>query len=337
MGGVPVALSRDQVRSILSLYHLDGPDDFGGVSPGKAAYWVQACGRKFFLRVSQRRPIDDMIFEKEVLAHLQRHDLPVPSLVRNVAQGSFTPWSARGRYVSLFEYLPGRVPGVFELRNAHARSVGQLCARLHRALMSFARRRAYGQNLASAQALLTRLDHALDTRRLPRRYAPALEELRRTLRAQGRLDHRALATGTVHGGLDLSCVRFSGSRPSGVVDFEQAAHHRLTWDLASAVSAWCWVPSPAQHDGPAGSFDAGRVRSMLRAYHRIRPLGSAEQAALPSELKLVAAHEALSRLACHELARGRSKRPFLDYRHYTARLAALDNGAGEDLVRGAFS
>ena len=42
-------------------------------------------------------------------------ELPVPRLVRNVAQGTFTPWSTRGRYVSLFEFMPGRALGLFEV------------------------------------------------------------------------------------------------------------------------------------------------------------------------------------------------------------------------------
>ena len=127
---VHVLLSRDEVQSILSLYHLESLEDFGGIPEGSinTSYWVLVSGRRFFLRITERKRIQDMIFERELLDHLARRGLPVPRLVENVAKGTFMPWSVRGRFVSLFEYMEGRDLGVFEVRSHHVRAVARFAA-----------------------------------------------------------------------------------------------------------------------------------------------------------------------------------------------------------------
>ncbi len=306
----------------------------GGICPGKATCWVEASGRKFFLRVSQNRRADDMIFEKDVLAHLQRCALPVPNLVRNVAQGTFTPWSVRGRYVSLFDYVPGRPLGVFEIRAEHARGVGRTCARMHNALNGFTRHRDYTRNLASTELLMERLDRSFQRRRLARRFESDLDLLRGAVKGQADIDLAEIPVGTIHGDLGVSSFRFIGTQPAGIVDFAASGTHRWTWDVASAVLAWCWIPAAKQCGGPAGRFDVARVNALLRAYDRARPLSTKEQDILPEELRLCAAHNALEHLVQHELSRSK-KQCFRDYRHFTARLGALQDGRAEQLVKAA--
>lgn len=326
-------LDRDEVRAILSLYHLEGPDEFGGC-PGDCAYWVRSGERKFVLRVSDNKGIDEMIFEKEVLGHLERHELPVPRLVRNVAQGTFTPWSTRGRYVSLFEFLPGRRLGVFEVRPRHTRAVGQLLARVHRAMASFPRRRAHPHDLRGTLRVLGRLQNAYEKRRLARRFGRALDTLDHTLQLLRQAPWSDAPMGTVHGAMDLESVRFADHRVVGLTHFEQAVSERWTWDLANALHAWCWVPTPEQQGGPAGAFDLERVRSLLRAYHRMRPLSAGEQALLPHELRLSAARQAVRRLYEFELRRTAERRGgYQDFRHAQARLSALEVPRAEELVK----
>lgn len=329
------ALGRDEVQAILSLYHLEGLEDFGGLSPESGAYWVTACGRRFLLRLSPRRSFRDMVFERDVLAHLRQHDLPVPALIPNVAQGSFTPWSRQGRYVSLFEHLPGRALGVFEIRARHTHRVGQVYAAMHRALGTFDRHRTHPFGRSSAQQLCGRLERAAQARRLARRHQPALTMVGEVLQALAPFDASAQPGGVVHGAPEVQSVRFAKNRVVGLLNLDRSGAHRWTWDLAGAVSAWCWTAATTQGDGPHGHFDRDRVRALLRAYHRMRALSPAEQALLPDELRLVAAHEALLRMAAHELGRGQRASRYKDYRHHTARLADLSQGRAEALVQDA--
>jgi homoserine kinase type II len=140
----------------------------------------------------------------------------------------------------------------------------------------------------------------------------------------------------VHGDLFVDNAKFHEDELVGVIDFEMASTDRLLWDVAVTLNDWCWQPSAKQMGGPAGRYHAGRVRSFLRAYDRMRPLTGPERRALPSELRLAAARFAISRLVDFELKRmPPSRRVYKDYRHYTARLDALADGGAEALVERA--
>ncbi|MBK8010270.1 MAG: phosphotransferase [Deltaproteobacteria bacterium] len=170
----PAGLNQEQIRSILSLYHLDEPEvcreiDLGGSS---IAYRVLVGGTWYVLRLAERRRTFDMIFEKEVLLHLGTHGFAVPQLVPNVAQGTFIPWSSRGRYVSLFTDSPGRALGMFEIRPKHVGALAELLAKLHTLTLNFNRERVAEQRAGERQAkLLSRLQRAVEKGRLPRRVA----------------------------------------------------------------------------------------------------------------------------------------------------------------------
>lgn len=336
MGG-NVVLDREEVRSILSLYHLDDLEDFGGhAGPAlHTTYWVKAGGRRYDLRITERKTLDDMVYEKDLLLHLKRAGLPVPVLVRNVARGTFTPWARRGRYVSLFEHMPGRELGVFEIRARHTRTIGRLLGDIHRSTASFRRRRPTPWSMATLLDKLGRLERALGRRRLAQRFEPVIRLLGSELERQSdRLLQSVLPMGAIHGGLTVPRARYRRDGLVGIVDFESACRDRLVLDLAFALSAWCWEPSPRQRGGPAGRFKVTKTRAMIDGYQRSRILSSAEREALPDELRFVAARGALARLVEHELAKSSrdSAKNYQDFRHFTARLEALAEGRAERLV-----
>lgn len=333
-----VVLSRDEVTSILSLYHLEPVEDFGGIPEGSinTSYWVQVAGRRYFLRITERKRIDDMIFERRLLGHLADAELPVPHLLENVAKGTFTPWSVRGRFVSLFEYLDGRDLATFEVRPTHVRQLAKFAARMHLATRTFERTRKNAFDVPALEEKLARLDSALARHRLSAKLAPDIETLTKELaRQKGReLDH--LPRGTVHGDLFIDNVKFKDGKLCGVIDFEMASTERFTWELAVGINAWCWMPSVEQKGGPSGHFDRARTRAFLRGYVRERSLSRAEKAALPDDLRLAAARFAITRLCDFELKKlPPERRVYKDYRHYMERLRALHDGGAERLVSDA--
>lgn len=331
-------LSRDEVRSILSLYHLESLEDYGGIPEGSinTSYWVKVAGRRYFLRITERKRIDDMIFERRLLGHLLRAELPVPRLVENVAKGTFTPWSVRGRFVSLFEYLDGRDLGLFEVRANHVRQVAKFAARMHLATHDFDRRKKNAFDVEALESKLVRLERALAGHRLSRRFAPDVATLREELERQKKRSFDRLPRGTVHGDLFIDNVKFKGGRLTGVIDFEMASSDRLIWDLAVAMNAWCWEPSAEQKGGPAGHFNRVKTRALLRGYSSVRPLGRAERAALPDDLRLASIRFAITRLCDFELKRlPPERRVYKDYRHYIQRFDKLGAGGAEKLVADA--
>lgn len=332
-----VVLDQEEVRSILSLYHLEDLEDFGGNHEASVhtSYWVKAGGRRYDLRITERKTLDDMVYERDLLQQLARAGLPVPVLVRNVARGTFTPWERRGRYISLFEHMPGRAIGVFEIRARHTRGIGRLLGDLHRAASGLRRRRCNPLGLSVLHDKQRRLERALERRRLAKRFEASVMGLGQELDEQSvRLRQSLLPTGPIHGALGVRRARFRGDALVGVVHFEGACRDRLLLDLAAAVSDWCWEPSPKQCGGPAGRFKLTKVRALLDGYQRARVLSPAEREALPAELRFVAMRAAVLALFRNELSRAArdAGQPYQDFRHYTARLEALSDGRAAELV-----
>ena len=318
-----VGLQWDEVRSILSLYHLDELEDFGGLGDrdGCVSFWVRASGRRYVLKLSTRRRFADMVFEKDLLRRLSQDGLRVPDVVVNVASGSFTPWETKGRYVTLFSSSAGRALGRFEITGRHIRSVGEFIGRLHSAVQGMKVRRANEWSLAALERALLRLDASLRRKRLPKRFAEPLDLLRRELDRQATREFSG-PVGIIHGRPFVESCRFERFRLTCVSDFETACSERFAWDVAAAINAWCWVPSVEQRGGPSGHFDAARVRTLLRGYVSRCPEGADDRTSLVQDARLVATRFAIERLMSHEMKKG-GGRTYRDYRHFTARLEAL--------------
>jgi homoserine kinase type II len=337
---VHVLLSRDEVRSILSLYHLDALEDYGGIPEGSinTAYWVLVSGRRYFLRITERKRIQDMIFERELLDHLARSGLPVPRLVENVAKGTFTPWSVRGRFVSLFEYMEGRDLGVFEVRASHVRSVARFAAQMHLASENFRRVRANEFDIPALERKLDRVETALRSHRLAHQYADDVAILVEEIAKQRARAFMELPRGTVHGDLFVDNVKFKDGKLAGVIDFEMSSTERFTWELAVSLNAWCWEPSPVQKGGPAGHFAPAKTRALIRSYASVRKLHTLEKRALADDMRLAAARFAITRLIDFELKKlPPERRVFKDYRHYLERLRVLQKHGAEAIVEDAVS
>lgn len=323
----------------MSLYHLEPLEDYAGIPEGSinTAYWVRVAGKRYFLRITEKKKIQDMIYERALLEHLARAKLPVPRLLENVAKGTFTPWSVRGRFVSLFDYMDGRELGVFEIRPSHISCVGEFAAKMHLATQNFKKARANEFDLIAVDNKLSRLEAALNANRLGQRYAADIGLLAEELSRQKSRDVTQVPLGTVHGDLFVDNIKFRDGKLSGVIDFEMSSTERLTWDLAVGINAWCWEPSSTQKGGPSGRFDAEKTCAFLHGYSEVRPLSGAERAVLPDDLRLAAARFAITRLIDFELKKlPAERRLYKDYRHYIERLRALRDGGAESLIAYAF-
>lgn len=83
-----------------------------------------------------------------------------------------------------------------------------------------------------------------------------------------RTDTQALSRGLIHGDLFRDNVLFNEHGLTGVLDFHHAAHGFFIYDLAVAANDWC--------NDATGLLDSDRTTSLLRAYHQVRPLDTAE-------------------------------------------------------------
>ncbi|MCB9652983.1 MAG: phosphotransferase [Deltaproteobacteria bacterium] len=346
-------LNQEQIRSILSLYHLDEPEVYREVDLGASslAYRVLSGGTWYVLRLAERRRTFDMIFEKEVLVYLSRHGLAVPQLVPNVAQGTFIPWSTRGRYVSLFADSPGRALGMFEIRPKHVSRLAELLAKIHTVTLEFNRERALDPDRERQAKLFSRLQQAVEKGRIPRRVATDVALLEAEVHRQASMDAQKGHTGddddddgrtdddavvdqprcVLHGDLSIPSARFLHDELVGLVSFDQCHTGAPLEDIARVLTNWCWVPSVEQQGGPAGSFHPTRVNALLAGYEDVRPLSLFERNALPEVLRRQTTYTAIERLVRFELKRTKGQR-FLDYRHPMQQLRAFLDGGAENLL-----
>jgi len=330
--GRTIDLDRSEIQSILSLYHIDDLTEHGLVRSElfSALYWVKSLEEMYFLRVGLRRRFSDMVFEKDFLAYLKDSDLPIPRLVENVASGAFTPWSSRGRYISLFKYVEGRALGQFQLTADHASQVGTFLGRLHCLGEEIPARKSRRNLIEDLGADLDRLEKALADNKMKEALAQDVSLLRNEYRAQS---SRSMLgpSGLHHGNLILNHAHFNRGELVLVRGFFRAGHERFTLDLAIAINAWCWDVSSRQRGGPSGLYSPTRVDAMLSAYSRWRSLTQTDYIALADDLRLSALQFAVYRLVNYEM-RGQSSGPYEDYRHYTAKLEALAEGRASKLL-----
>ena len=97
-----------------------------------------------------------------------------------------------------------------------------------------------------------------------------------------------LPSGVIHADLFNDNVFFLGEKLSGLIDFYFACNDALAYDLAICLSAWCFEPD--------NDFNVSKGRAMISAYERVRPLGEAETAALPTLARGAALRFMLTRL-----------------------------------------
>jgi homoserine kinase type II len=271
-------------------------------------YDLSTTRGRYILRILENRTSTDARFEESLLAHLMQRGLAVPKMMGAGRRGRVVDLGP-GKLVSVFAYMPGREVAVFEVCVGHVAQVGQFLADLHRATRGLRRRRTdrfdpphLAKMVARCQARARRPEQHRDAAFLGQQLAQLPWP-------------RALPRGTIHGNLCIDHVRFDHGALCGVLEFGCAATSPLAYDLALALADWAFVRD---------AFCPELGRGLVQAYHRRRPLHAAETAALFDLCCLAAVRYAICRLHDFELCGHRPLcRPYRDYRHFLARLRAL--------------
>lgn len=317
-------LSERALRQHLRPFRVGELIDARGVSAGtiNTIYEVNTTRGHYILRILENRTVTDARFEEALLHRLHEQGLMVPQMLGAGKQGSVISITPR-QQLSVFQYLPGREVGVFEITPAHTAQVGTFLASMHQAARGLGRRRRNRFDPPNLARIVERC----------KELAPPGELQRDIDRLQEALERyawpRDLPRGIVHGDLFIDNVRFAGGELCGVLDFEMACTGPLLYDLAVAIGDWAFM-----HD----QFLPERAAALVGGYEAKRPLKPIEHASLYALCLYSTVRFAITRFYDFEIRRRpEATRLYKDYRHFLSRLVALQKLGESAFVGGVLT
>ena len=307
-------LDGDDVRALAHAFRLGDPSGWGEVPAGtvNSNYWVEAGGRRWFLRVNEDKSEADVRWEAALLVELAAAGVATPRPA--LAEDGAPLWLHRDRWVSVFPWVAGVHRERGEVSIGDAAEVGSALARLHLAGAPLAGRMArsgiYTTGHIAARYQRVRSDPAAAGDPALTGVLPIVGEELDWLAERAEL--RASAPhGIIHGDLFRDNVLFDrGGALAALLDFEQASLGSWVYDLAVCINAWCW----------AGRFSPALARALASGYRTVRPLEPIEEELLPVEARAAAVRFTVTRITDVHL-RGFAVAD-KDFRSYLARLKA---------------
>lgn len=304
-------LDDEAVRSLAVEFSLGTLRNWKSIAAGtiNSNYRLETSEGTFFLRVNEGKGLPEVALEVAVLTHLVARGITSP-LPRQARDGrGFASW--QGKFISVFDWLPGSHVDSQSIRNEHCRALGRALAALHLA--------GDGMDLGSigsgryAYEKIRELYASFAENKDPRLQAVIVvlgEELA-WLDGQ-KLVRDAVKQSLIHADLFPDNVLVEEDRIVALLDFEQACVGSPVYDLAVTINAWCF----------ADALEPERVRALLAGYQEQRKLDAAEVAALPVELRAAALRFTVTRITDVYLpSAGRETEPMgKDFRRFQMRL-----------------
>ena len=260
-------VTDEALAAFLTDYDIGSMVAFRGIAEGveNSNFSLRTTSGDFILTLYEKR-VDpsDLPWFLGLMEHLAQRGIVCPQPVRGRDGVALRHLS--GRHAAITTFLPGVWPR--RVRVEHCGPVGSALAALHLAGADYAPRRinALGPHdwpplleCARARADEVQAGLALD-----------LDQALASILAAWPAD---LPIGHIHADLFPDNVFFLDGRLSGLIDFYFAATDLLAFDIAICLNAWCFEQD--------FSFNVTKARALLSAYQAVRPLSSAERAALP--------------------------------------------------------
>ena len=277
------ALTEAEVERLLQQYSLGRLRALQGIPAGieNSNFFLSTGTGEFVLTVFERLTFAQLPFYLELMRHLARRSLPVPSPCETRA-GALVA-EARGKPVAIVDRLPGR--WVQAPTAAQCATIGDLLARMHLAASDFPRFQPNLRGIGWWKDALARLE--------PKVPDAVFHELAEEVIVQDTFFRspafEQLPGGPIHADLFRDNVLWDGNRIGGVIDFYFAGCSLWLYDLAVTVNDWCV-------DLATAVFDPARAQALLDAYHAVRPLTDLEHQCWRTVLRAAALRFWISRL-----------------------------------------
>lgn len=239
-----------------------------GIAEGveNSNYLIETEQGRFILTLYEKRvKVEDLPYFLGLTGLLADAHLPVPRPIPN--RKGETLHTLAGRPACLIEFLTG--VSVTEPTAAHCRSVGAALAKVHQAAASFALARPNDLSVDGWRRLASAVRAEADS------ISPGLRaQVDNALADIGAAWPKNLPSGPIHADLFPDNVLFIDTDVTGLIDFYFAANDAWAYDVAVCLNAWCFSAcgKTYRHD---------LTEAFLAGYESVRPLESAERAALP--------------------------------------------------------
>lgn len=299
-------LCTREIHDILNHYTLGTLDSAVPLDGGQAnsSYLLTTAQGRFTLCVCDEKNMAELGVLTRVLSCLEDEEFPCPRLVLTAAGEPFLQHRDKPVYVK--EFWEGEV--VHHLSPGMLDQVGGAMARLHALPCPQDLPRAFPYGMASFEPVLSKtLSHPFQS---------WLKEKIDWLSSHLDL---TMARGFIHGDIFWDNLLFDGDRLAAVLDFEEASHYYLLYDLGMAAVGCCSAD---------GRMSWEKVGQLIQGYERRRPLNRRERAQFIPFLVYAATAGAFWRFRQYNL-----RHPDSDLADHYKSLAAL---ADEAQGRAAF-
>lgn len=260
-------ITDEELAKLLADFDLGAPLAFKGIAEGveNSNFLLETEAGRFILTVYEKRVREaDLPFFLGLMGWLAEHDYPCATPMTDREGHALK--RVRGKPCAIVSFLPGlsvRKPSV-----AQCRAAGEGLAALHLAAKGFPGVRPNDLGQAAWAPMFGPLK--ADAEKLKPGLAAVIDADLARLAAGWPRD---LPQGVIHADYFPDNVFFQRGAFAGAIDFYFACNDALAYDVAIALNAWCFEPD--------GSFNITAARALVAGYEQLRPLTTAERAALP--------------------------------------------------------
>ncbi|OED41497.1 homoserine kinase [Endozoicomonas sp. (ex Bugula neritina AB1)] len=277
-------LHEQDINQLLEQYDIGELVSFTGIDGGveNTNYFIdvinEGINTRYVLTLFEYLPVQALPFFIHLTDELTVGGIPAPASIRDRTGQALH--SLKGKPAIIAPCLPGQ--HIKHLSDTHCQQMGTMLAQIHNIGKSSKLQQENQRGvqwLAQQQQRLQPLLDKKDSELMDSQWQSIIKSLAK---------FNNLPEGLIHGDLFHDNVLFDDNRITGVIDFYNACHDWLIYDVAVTVNDWCLNKDL--------TLNPLLCRAFLDAYSLVRPFTPEEKQAWPVMLRLASFRFWVSRI-----------------------------------------